>query len=168
FKPWSKALVVRVLEKSFSYQALKRRLEFLWAKRGRIQVSDLSNDLCLIWFSENDDCQRAAFNGPWKMFDYYITVAQWTPEFNEDEPLLTIMTWVRLPKLPIHFLNYTAVNRIVNCIGRTVRMDLATSEGARARYARFCVEVDLTKPLLGKYMIGNKILYVDYESLENM
>ncbi|CAN1187351.1 hypothetical protein LINPERHAP2_LOCUS38688, partial [Linum perenne] len=128
FKPWSKALVVRVLEKSFSYQALKRRLEFLWAKRGRIQVSDLSNDLCLIWFSENDDCQRAAFNGPWKM----------------------------------------AVNRIVNCIGRTVRMDLATSEGARARYARFCVEVDLTKPLLGKYMIGNKILYVDYESLENM
>ncbi|CAN1165050.1 hypothetical protein LINPERPRIM_LOCUS33532 [Linum perenne] len=37
-------------------------------------------------------------------------------------------------------------------------MDLATSEGAQARYTRVCVEVDLTKPLLGKYMIGDCVL----------
>ncbi|CAN1777548.1 hypothetical protein LINPERHAP1_LOCUS14099 [Linum perenne] len=43
------------------------------------------------------------------MYDYYITVARWTPEFNKEEPLRTIMTWVRLPKLPIHFFNTTAV-----------------------------------------------------------
>ncbi|CAN1179261.1 hypothetical protein LINPERHAP1_LOCUS37816 [Linum perenne] len=36
-------------------------------------------------------------------------------------------------------------------------MDLVTKEGARARYARVCVEVDLTKPLLGKYVIDNRV-----------
>ncbi|CAN1812761.1 hypothetical protein LINPERHAP1_LOCUS26628 [Linum perenne] len=102
------------------------------------------------------------------MFDYYITVARWTPEFNEDEPVRLILTWVRLPKLPIHFFNQTAVTRIGNQIGRTVRLDLATAEGARARYARVCVEVDLSKPLLGKYMIGDRVFYVEYESLENL
>ncbi|CAN1149042.1 hypothetical protein LINPERHAP2_LOCUS16804 [Linum perenne] len=50
------------------------------------------------------------------------------------------MTWVRLPKLPIHYFNHVAVNRIGNYIGKTMRMDLATSEGARARYARVCVD----------------------------
>ncbi|CAN1164705.1 hypothetical protein LINPERHAP2_LOCUS25724 [Linum perenne] len=128
YKPWSKALVVRVLEKSFAYPVLKRRLETIWAKAGHIQVADMSNDFFLVRFSSADDYQRAAFNGPWKI----------------------------------------AVNRIGNHIGRTVRMDLATAEGARARYARVCVEVDLSKPLLGKYQIGDRVFLVEYESLENI
>ncbi|CAN1808042.1 hypothetical protein LINPERHAP1_LOCUS25269 [Linum perenne] len=168
YKPWSKALVVRVLEKSFPYQSLRRRLEFLWAKKGRIQVADLSNDFFLVRFSDGDDYQRAAFEGPWKMFDYYITVARWTPNFNEEEPIQTILTWVRLPKLPIHFFNKTSISRIGDHIDRTVRLGLATAEGAKARYARGCVEVDLSKPLLGKYMIGNRLFYVEYECLENL
>ncbi|CAN1142227.1 hypothetical protein LINPERHAP2_LOCUS12970 [Linum perenne] len=128
YKPWSKALVVRVLEKSFGYLGLRRRLEYLWAKGGRIQVSDLSNDYFLVRFSDADDYHRAAFQGPWKI----------------------------------------AVNRIGNHIGKTIRMDLATAEGARARYARVCVEIDLSKPLLGKYMIGDRVFYVEYESIENI
>ncbi|CAN1822940.1 hypothetical protein LINPERHAP1_LOCUS30164 [Linum perenne] len=133
--------MVRVLEISFPYPVLKRRLEFLWARRGQIQVADLSNEFFMVRFSEADDYQRAAFNGPWKMFDYYITVYCWTPEFNEEEPLRIILTWVRLPKLLIHLFNHTTVNKIGNHIVQTVHVDLATLEGARYRYARVCVEV---------------------------
>ncbi|CAN1147573.1 hypothetical protein LINPERHAP2_LOCUS15955 [Linum perenne] len=128
YKPWSKALVVRVLEKAFSFLTVKRRLESLWAKTGRIQVTDMANDFFLVRFSDMKDYQRAAFDGPWKV----------------------------------------AVTRIGNYIGRTVRLDLATTEGARARYARVCVEIDISRPLLGKYIIDNRILLVEYESLENI
>ncbi|CAN1184326.1 hypothetical protein LINPERHAP2_LOCUS36911 [Linum perenne] len=107
---------------------LKRRLEFLWAREGHIQVSDLSNDFFLVRFSNDDDYNRAAFKGPWKL----------------------------------------SVTRIGNHIGRTVRLDLATMEGARARYARVCVEIDLSKPLLGKYMIGDREFHVEYECLGNI
>ncbi|CAN1147704.1 hypothetical protein LINPERHAP2_LOCUS16026, partial [Linum perenne] len=106
--------------------------------------------------------------GPWKIYDYYISVGRWTHDFNEEEPLKTILTWVRLPRLPIHFFNEIAVTRIGNCIGKTVMLDLATTEGARARYARVCVEVDISKPLHGKYMIENRTFLVEYESLENI
>ncbi|CAN0839249.1 hypothetical protein LINGRAHAP2_LOCUS2524 [Linum grandiflorum] len=41
-------------------------------------------------------------------------------------------------------------------------------EGARAKYARVCVEVDLTKPLLSKYKIEGVKYYVGYEGLENL
>ncbi|CAN1120568.1 hypothetical protein LINPERHAP2_LOCUS272 [Linum perenne] len=128
YRPWSKALVVKVLERSFSFGAVKRRLESLWARNGSIQVSDVANSYFLVRFSDPDDYQGAAFGGPWKI----------------------------------------AVSRIGNCIGRTVKLDLATSEGARARYARVCVEVDVSKPLLGKYMIENRTFFVEYESLENI
>ncbi|CAN1809632.1 hypothetical protein LINPERHAP1_LOCUS25666 [Linum perenne] len=167
YKPWSKALVVKVLEKPFSFLAMKRRLEFLWARYGHIQVSDMSNSFFLVRFSNDDDYTSAAFGGPWKIYDYYIAVSQWSPSFNEEEEIKSILTWVRLPKLPIQYFNSMAVHRIGNAIGRTVRLDLATSEGSRCRYARICVEIDLTKPLLGKYMIGDRVFYVEYESIEN-
>ncbi|CAN1331149.1 hypothetical protein LINPERPRIM_LOCUS35213, partial [Linum perenne] len=61
-----------------------------------------------------------------------------------------------------------SVTRIGNHIGRTVRLDLATTKCARAWYARVCVEVDLSKPLLGKYMIGDRVFYIKYESIENI
>ncbi|CAN1822231.1 hypothetical protein LINPERHAP1_LOCUS29902 [Linum perenne] len=77
-------------------------------------------------------------------------------------------TWVRLPKLPIHYFNSLAVTRIGNCIGKTVRLDLATTVGACARYARVCVEVDLSKLLLGKYQLEDKTFFVEYESLETI
>ncbi|CAN1294312.1 hypothetical protein LINPERPRIM_LOCUS22407 [Linum perenne] len=47
-------------------------------------------------------------------------------------------------------------------------MDLATSKGARAPYTRLCVEVDLSKPLLGKYIVEDRVFYVEYESLDNI
>ncbi|CAN1732203.1 hypothetical protein LINPERHAP1_LOCUS1527 [Linum perenne] len=123
YRPWSRVLVVKVLERAFSFSAVKRRLESLWARNDNIQVSDASNSYFLVRFSDAD-YQRAAFQGPWKV----------------------------------------AVTRIGNCIGRTVRLDLETSEGARGRYARVCVEVDISKPLLGKYMIDNPTFFVEYES----
>ncbi|CAN1759809.1 hypothetical protein LINPERHAP1_LOCUS7284 [Linum perenne] len=156
------------MEKTFSFGAVKRRLESLWARTGTISVSDVANSFFLVRFSDDSDYQRAAFGGPWKIYDYYFSVARWSPSFNEEEPIKSILTWVRLPKLPIHFFNRLAVTRIGNCIGKTVKLDLATSEGARARYARVCVEVDLSKPLLGKYLLEDKTYYVEYESLENI
>ncbi|CAN1813016.1 hypothetical protein LINPERHAP1_LOCUS26729 [Linum perenne] len=105
--------------------------------------------------------------GPGRFSTITFTVARWMPSFNEEEPIRSILTWVRLPKLPIHYFNRLEVTRIGNCIGRTVKLDLATSEGARAHYAQVCVEVDLSKPLLGKYLLEDKTYYVEYESLES-
>ncbi|CAN1147963.1 hypothetical protein LINPERHAP2_LOCUS16178, partial [Linum perenne] len=128
YKPWSKALVVKVLEKSFSFPVIKRRLESLWARADRIQVSDMANSFFLVRFSDDDDYQCALFKSPWKI----------------------------------------SIERIGNHIGRTVRLDLATSEGDRLRYATVCVEVDLMKPLLGKYIIEDKVFLVEYEFLDNI
>ncbi|CAN1139690.1 hypothetical protein LINPERHAP2_LOCUS11424 [Linum perenne] len=147
---------------------MKRRLESLWARLGRIQVTDMAKHFFLVRFSDAEDYRRAAFKGPWKIYDYYISVARWSPSFNDEEPVKSILTWVRLPKLPIQYFNHVAVTRIGNAIGKTIRLDLATEEGARAKFASVCVEVDLSKPLLGKYLIEDRVMHIEYESLENI
>ncbi|CAN1146661.1 hypothetical protein LINPERHAP1_LOCUS9255 [Linum perenne] len=73
-----------------------------------------------------------------------------------------------LLKLPIHYFNNLSVTRIRNHIGKTVRLDLATLEGDKARYSRACVEVDLSKPLMGKYMIEDRTYFIEYQRLDDI
>ncbi|CAN1120338.1 hypothetical protein LINPERHAP2_LOCUS151 [Linum perenne] len=47
--------------------------------------------------------------------------------------------------------------RIGDRIGRTVRIDHTTLEGSRGNFARICVEVDLSKPLLSKYRLRRRV-----------
>ncbi|CAN1132748.1 hypothetical protein LINPERPRIM_LOCUS30245 [Linum perenne] len=93
----------------------------------------MTHNLFLVRLTNEDDSAKATFDGPWKIYDYYITLSQWSLSFNEDEPIKSILTWVRLPKLPIHYFNSMAVHRIGNYIGRTVRLDLAALDGSRCQ-----------------------------------
>ncbi|CAN1345375.1 hypothetical protein LINPERPRIM_LOCUS40353, partial [Linum perenne] len=68
----------------------------------------------------------------------------------------------------IHYFNHLAVSRFGNHTGQTVRLSLVTTECARAWYARVCVEVDLSKPLISKYQLKICTFYIEYESLENI
>ncbi|CAL1375853.1 unnamed protein product [Linum trigynum] len=53
-------------------------------------------------------------------------------------------------------------------IGRPLQVDQATSTGARLDYARVCVEVDLSKPLLSQFRIHGVKYFIQYEGLEKI
>ncbi|CAL1354530.1 unnamed protein product [Linum trigynum] len=78
------------------------------------------------------------------------------------------MVWVQLPDIPVEFYNREAVRMIAEKIGKPVRVDCATELGARTKYARVCMEVDLMKPLMGKFSIEGKKYMIQYERLENI
>lgn len=46
--------------------------------------------------------------------------------------------------------NVPALNRMGNKIGKTVKVDILTSDVTRAQYACVCVEVNFNKPLKQK------------------
>ncbi|KAL4346395.1 hypothetical protein GQ457_17G004810 [Hibiscus cannabinus] len=53
-------------------------------------------------------------------------------------------------------------------IGRVVKIDYNTFDGARGKFARLAVMVDLTKPLLACIRIDGKIQKVEYEGLQQI
>jgi hypothetical protein len=50
-------------------------------------------------------------------------------------------------------------------MGSTVKVDKNTLMQERGKYARICVEVDLTKSLLAMFMIKGRKYNVEYEGL---
>ncbi|CAI0374066.1 unnamed protein product [Linum tenue] len=76
--------------------------------------------------------------------------------------------WARLLDIPIHYFHPVAVMKIGSRIGKPVRVDQATSTGARSDYARVCVQVDIKNPLLSKFTINGKKYFIQYEGLEKI
>jgi pentatricopeptide repeat protein len=54
---------------------------------------------------------------------------------------------------------------IGNRIGRTIKVDKNTLQQERGKYARLCVEVDLSQPLLAMFSIKDRTYKVEYEGL---
>ncbi|CAI0400769.1 unnamed protein product [Linum tenue] len=103
--------------------------------------------------------------------DHYILARRWKSGFDPDEGddvLTNLLVWVRLPKLPMDYFDPMILSDIGNSIARYVKMDAATRDASRGHFARICVEVDLTKPLIIKYKLERRVRRLEYEGLHNV
>ncbi|CAN0912348.1 hypothetical protein LINGRAHAP2_LOCUS27330 [Linum grandiflorum] len=101
--------------------------------------------------------------------DTYLTVHRWFKGFDLwTTKVTTTLVWVELPDLPIEFYNPEAVMQIASRIGKPVRVDRATEAGAQGKYARVCVEVDLSKRLLPKYKVEGVPYLIVYEGFHKI
>ncbi|CAN1241897.1 hypothetical protein LINPERPRIM_LOCUS5150 [Linum perenne] len=143
---------------------MSRNIPQLWTKKGGIQVSDVGFGFYVVNFETIADYERAMFGGPWMINDHYVVIQEWRPYFRPEETFLsTLRVWVRLPGIPFEYFDRTILNLIGDRIGRTVRIDHTTLEGSRGNFARICVEVDLSKPLLYKYRLRRRVHRIEYE-----
>ncbi|CAN1160194.1 hypothetical protein LINPERHAP2_LOCUS23165 [Linum perenne] len=79
-----------------------------------------------------------------------------------------LRVWIRLPCLLLEYFNFGILAKIGDRIGKTVRVDHTTLEGSRGNFARLCMEVDLSKPLLSKYHLRRRVRRIDYEVLHTI
>ena len=50
-------------------------------------------------------------------------------------------------------------------IGKSIRIDDATSTVSRGHYARICVEIDLLKPMVAKFKLRRRVGKLEYKGL---
>ncbi|CAI0419994.1 unnamed protein product, partial [Linum tenue] len=168
-REWRSALVVKGLGRRVAFLPLSHKLDSLWGKHGELQISYMKNGCFLVRFRHQDDYEFAMNGGPWLLGETYLTVTRWYKGFNPWRSETTsAMVWAQLPDLPIEFIIKEAVMKIASYIGKPIRVDRATEFGERGKYARVCVEVDFTKPLLSRFKIEGEEYLIQYEGLENM
>ncbi|KAI9078465.1 hypothetical protein K1719_039561 [Acacia pycnantha] len=113
-----------------------------------------------------EDYMEALTGGPWVVMDAYLNVARWRPEFcPKNEKIESVVAWVRLPDLPAPLFDKKFLLNLGNAIGKAIRLDIHTAQRARGKFARLCVELDLTKPLIPEFRVENQTLSIVYESL---
>ncbi|KAK9020486.1 hypothetical protein V6N11_010510 [Hibiscus sabdariffa] len=131
-----------------------------------IRLMDIENDYFLVSFKLRSDYLKVLAEGPWTIFDHYLTVQQWTPEFSTSVPhLMKVMVWIRLPGLPIPLYKKSIIEEIGATIGHVIKLDYQTEWGRRGRFARMAILIDLSKPLLSKIRVNGKLQLIEYESL---
>ncbi|KAI9120350.1 hypothetical protein K1719_007383 [Acacia pycnantha] len=144
-KPFKRTLVVKLLGRQLSYGFMQKKLKQLWERKGSIE---------------------ALIGGPWVIADAYLNVSRWRPDFNpKNEKIDSVVAWVRLPDLPAPLFDKKFLLNLGNSLGKAIRLDVHTAQRARGKFARLCVELDLTKPLVPEFIVEGQILSVEYESL---
>ncbi|XP_058751892.1 uncharacterized protein LOC131624996 [Vicia villosa] len=138
----------------------------MWVRKGVISIIDLSNEYFLVAFSHDDDKKLAMLNGPWFIYDHYLTFKDWRPNFQPDsDSIVEVAVWVRISGLPIEYYDLRSLTAFGNQIGSTIKVDKTTIKKERGKYARICVTVNLTKPLLAMFEINGSCYKFEYEGL---
>ncbi|KAI9126914.1 hypothetical protein K1719_002510 [Acacia pycnantha] len=131
-----------------------KKLRQLWERKGNIDVFDLQSDFYLVNFQHAEDYMEALTGGPWVINDAYLNVARWRPEFNlKKQGIDSVVAWVRFPDLPAPLFDKKFLLNLGNVIGKAIKLDIHTAQQARGKFARMCVELDLTKPLVPEFEI---------------
>lgn len=97
-------MIVKLLGRKIDFKVLENRLKQMWVNKGIIQIIDLGEEYFLVTISSSEDHAFALSEGPWLIFDNYLTMREWHPDFHHSgAPIDKVATWVRVSGLPIEY-----------------------------------------------------------------
>ncbi|XP_020218786.1 uncharacterized protein LOC109802009 [Cajanus cajan] len=164
--PWKECLVVKILRKNIGYLTMRYRLHTLWKLQGGFELIDISQGYFMVKFDLVADREKVMQGWPWMLFDHYLIVRPWSPEFMAaDAKVDSTLVWVRFPGLRMVFYDESVLLTIASAIGKPIKVDLNTLNMTRGRFARVCVEIRLDQPVVGKFNLNGIWYNVEYEGL---
>lgn len=164
--PWRDALVIKLLGKFVGYRVLQERSQRLWNPSGGFDILDVDNGYYMVKFDLPVDKETVMSGGPWMLFDHYLCVSQWSPEFAAPNAnIQRTMVWIRFPGLNLLYYDENVLLGMASVVSRPIRVDQNTLKVAQGRFARVCVEIDLSKPVIGKIWLRDHWYCVEDEGL---
>lgn len=162
--PWKNALIIHTTGLDRTIRDIATHLRRLWHLTGQVQITDIGSGHYIARFTNTDEYFVALAGGPWFLFNHFLAITQWKPNYNPRQSTPTeLCVWLQLPELPIEYYEINALAKIGRMIGRPVKVDLHTVKMERARYARICVHLDTSKPLPKAVQIGDYAQPIVYE-----
>lgn len=84
---------------------------------------------------------------------------RWTPDFEIGRDSSLAAVWVKMSNLPLHYFNETSLIRLGSVLGTVLGVHHSTRSLTQQKFAKVCVELDVSKPLLEKLWIGTSKEY---------
>lgn len=163
---WKDSLVVKVLGKNLGYSLMKQKLKALWKPKGGFEIIDVDHGVYMVKFDLAGDRDTVLNGGPWMIFDRCVAVSLWSPDFITSESLaLKTMVWIRFPGLNLAYYDESFLFALASSVGKPSRVDVNTKAMHRGRYARVCVEVDLSQPVATRIWFRDQWIRVEFEGL---
>ncbi|XP_019418580.1 PREDICTED: uncharacterized protein LOC109329367 [Lupinus angustifolius] len=135
--PWRDVLVITLVGKSLSYNVFKDRLQRIWKLQEGFDMVDVDHGFYYVKFDLKANRDTIIGGGPWMLFDHYVAIACWTPEFVA--PMAKVdctMVWIRFPSPNMVYYDENFLLSLASCVGRPIKVDTNTLMAACGRYAR--------------------------------
>ncbi|KAI9116355.1 hypothetical protein K1719_012522 [Acacia pycnantha] len=103
YRAWRKSVIVKLLDRNIGYKALLSGLQALWAKKGVVSLIDIGHGYYVVKLSNRDDYINALDGGPWMIYDHYLSVRPWEPNFSTatakiDKVAVWVLQRIRRPR----------------------------------------------------------------------
>lgn len=126
-REWRLALIIKYLGKHINFNVLNQRLSNIWQLQGRFYLMDIGHGCFVIRFENRKDYLHVLIDGPWKIFDNYLVVQRWVPDFKSRTSTISKMAvWVRLPDLSCEYFRDDAIKLILENVGKPRKLDRTT------------------------------------------
>ncbi|KAE8691300.1 hypothetical protein F3Y22_tig00110890pilonHSYRG00751 [Hibiscus syriacus] len=136
---------------------------------GEVHLTDLDNNYFLVKFADERDYIKVLTEGPWTIYESYLTVQPWSRNFSTVEKYsYQVIIWIRLPGLPYRYYTKALFRLIATMVGDVVKIDYNIQVGERGNFARLAVLVDLNKPLIPCIGIDGVKRKIEYEELHQI
>ncbi|KAI7987656.1 hypothetical protein LOK49_LG13G02972 [Camellia lanceoleosa] len=167
--PWLKAIIVKLIGRNIGFNYFMTRIKALWKPTRVISELDLGNHFYIIKFLNDEDLSKVLKEGPWFIGAHFIAVRKWELEFQATHSFIhSTIVWARLTSLLIEFFDRSILQKIGAKLGTLLKIDVHIENGNKGRFARLCIQVDLSKPLIAKIKIGTITQRVSYEGISSI
>nr|POF22976.1 hypothetical protein CFP56_15653 [Quercus suber] len=96
---WSKALIVKVYDRSVGFNYLTFKINTLWKPKAKMDCVNLGCDFFLIRFSSSKDYDHVLLGGPWFIGEHSLAIMLWEPYFKTSKAKFSLVAvWIRLPE----------------------------------------------------------------------
>ncbi|GLT37492.1 hypothetical protein SLA2020_506690, partial [Shorea laevis] len=172
--PWQNAVIIKLLGKSINFHILHARLLKEWRTEQEFEVIDVGLGYFIVRFATPEDCSMVLTGGPYKFFDHYLAVQPWEPSFHPARAKAPkTAVWVKLYGVPSMCFHEAIVLYLGSKLGKPIKVDSITLLGVREKFARVCIEVDLSQQLpssvaLDLEELPQSLILVEYEGLHKI
>ncbi|KAI4331836.1 hypothetical protein L6164_016791 [Bauhinia variegata] len=147
---WEDTIIIKLFGRDIKYKVMFSKLKTIWKLHGGLELVDLGHGYFLVRL-------------------YLASNLHWDPNFIPSKnKILTTRAWVRFSKLNMIYYNESLLLMIAGAIGTPAKVDKNTLEASRSRFARVWVEINLSKPLVDKFILDGSWYKVEYEGLHTI
>uniref|UniRef100_A0A0R0F7B8 DUF4283 domain-containing protein n=1 Tax=Glycine max TaxID=3847 RepID=A0A0R0F7B8_SOYBN len=138
--PWEDTLLIKLLGKTVGYHFLKEKLVRLWKLSSYFDIFDIGNGYYMLKFSDEDDKKKVMEERDMDDLQSLLN----------DAKIDKTLVWIRFLWLNSLYYDEIILLALTIVVGRPTKVDSNVKDDRRGRLARVCIEVDLTKQVVGK------------------
>ena len=98
-RPWKFSLIIKLLGRTIGFKTLQAKISELWKPKATLNLVAMNNGFFLVKFFSIEDYEFLKYRGPWLIFNHYLIMKPWKPNFDTEHENLQFFFLDKNPML---------------------------------------------------------------------